>query len=545
MTGTATAPPAATPPGADGVARRARRAPRLRLRTGLAGALAAAVALVVGEVVGLLAPTRPSLLIAVQTWFVDRFAASLKTLAIELFGTNDKIALAAGTVVVCLLLGAVLAELEVRRPYAGVAGLALFGVVGVVATWRDPQASFLVGTLAAVAATAAGGLTLLVLLDRFGVRGNPLPALRRTAEARGPLGEVTATRRDVLVWGAGTGAVVVVGAGLTREARAALRDRAVDIPDRLPAAVRPAEAPTSAVDVDGITPYIVPNRDFYRIDTALQTPVVDTGSWRLRITGMVDREVELTYADLLGRDLVEEIVTLACVSNEVGGSLVGNAVWRGIPLRDLLDEAGVQAGATQLVGESVDGFTAGFPTAVLDDPDRPALVAVGMNGVALPTAHGFPARLVVSGLYGYVSATKWLSEIRLTTLEDEDGYWIPRGWAKEGPIKTQSRIDVPRFSDVLTPGPQPIAGVAWAQNRGISAVEVRVDDGEWMPAELGRVPSDDTWVQWYVMWDATPGEHSIDVRATDGDGEVQTAEEAPVDPDGATGWHRRRARVGR
>ena len=229
-------------------------------------------------------------------------------------------------------------------------------------------------------------------------------------------------------------------------------------------------------------------------------------------------------------------VTIACVSNDVGSDLVGNARWQGVPLRRLLERAGVQAGAGQVVGMSVDDFAAGFPIEALDG-DRIALVAVGMNGEPLPVDHGFPARLVVAGLYGYVSATKWLSEIRLTTWEGFDGYWMPRGWSKLGPVKTQSRIDVPRPRSTIGPGPTPIAGVAWAPTKGIRRVEVQVDDGPWVDASLGDVVSDNTWCQWVTSWDATPGEHRIRVRATDGTGEVQTERQMPVVPDGATGWH--------
>jgi hypothetical protein len=248
----------------------------------------------------------------------------------------------------------------------------------------------------------------------------------------------------------------------------------------------------------------------------------------------------VSYADLLALPQVEEVVTLSCVSNEVGGDLVGNAVWTGVPLAALLERAGVSPDAGQVVGVSVDGFTAGFPTDVAGD-GRTALVAVGMNGEPLPTAHGFPARLVVEGLYGYVSATKWLSEIRLTTWEGFDGYWMPRGWSKLGPDTTQSRIDVPRRSVVA--GPTPIAGVAWAPSRGIAKVEVQVDDGPWQEARLGEVVSDGTWRQWMLPWDATPGDHELRVRATDGTGATQTDAVTRPDPDGATGWHTRRVSV--
>ena len=280
---------------------------------------------------------------------------------------------------------------------------------------------------------------------------------------------------------------------------------------------------------------MTPNRDFYRIDTALAVPDVDATDWNLSVRGMVRRPFTVTYDELLAMPMVEEYVTLTCVSNEVGGELVGNALWLGVPLADLLERAGVRNGATQIMGRSVDGFTAGFPTAVGLD-GRTALIAVGMNGEPLPVRHGFPARLVVSGLYGYVSATKWLSAIELTTLEAQDGYWIPRGWAKEAPIKTQSRIDVPRPGKRLEPGPVAVAGVAWAQTRGIESVEVQIDDGEWRDASLAAPLSIDSWVQWRYEWNARPGRHRVRVRATDGSGETQDATPRRIDPDGATGY---------
>lgn len=252
---------------------------------------------------------------------------------------------------------------------------------------------------------------------------------------------------------------------------------------------------------------------------------------------MVDNPYQLTYADLLAMPLVEEYVTLSCVSNEVGGGLVGNARWLGVPLADLLERAGVQQGADQIVGRAVDGFTVGFPTPVAFE-ERRALVAVGMNGEPLPPAHGFPARLVVPGLYGYVSATKWLEEIELTTWDAFDAYWVPRGWAKEGPIKTQSRIDVPRDGQTVSGAPLVVAGVAWAPTKGITAVEVRVDDGEWTQTELSQPLSDAAWVQWTTATTLDPGSrHTLQVRATDGTGETQTPTRTPVAPDGASGWH--------
>jgi hypothetical protein len=272
-------------------------------------------------------------------------------------------------------------------------------------------------------------------------------------------------------------------------------------------------------------------------------PTVDVADWRLRVRGMVAREVVLTYDDLLGLPQMEQDVTIACVSNEVGGDLIGNARWQGVRLADVLDMAGVDPAASQIVGRSVDGWTAGFPTDVAFD-GRDAMIAVAMNGEPLPVPHGFPARLIVPGLYGYVSATKWLAELELTTWEAFDGYWVPRGWAKEGPIKGQSRIDVPRRGADLVPGEVWVAGVAWAQRRGVARVEVQVDDDPWQDAELADELDVDTWRQWRWRWQATPGEHVLRVRATDGDGVTQSEQRVPVAPDGAEGWHSRTVRVG-
>jgi DMSO/TMAO reductase YedYZ molybdopterin-dependent catalytic subunit len=294
--------------------------------------------------------------------------------------------------------------------------------------------------------------------------------------------------------------------------------------------------------IEGLSPFITPNADFYRIDTALVIPQIDVAGWALGITGMVDEPFTITYDELVAIADFEDVVTMQCVSNEVGGSLVGNATWQGVRLATLLERAGVQDGATQIVGTSVDAFTAGFPTEVGLD-GRTALVAIAMNGEPLPAVHGFPARLVVAGLYGYVSATKWLDSIKLTTLEDFDGYWIPRGWSKDGPIKTASRIDVPTSGSSVDAGPQAVAGVAWAPIGGVSKVEVQVDDGPWSEATLGEVASGNTWVQWYLPWDATSGEHKIRVRATNAAGDTQTEQERSPAPDGATGWHTRSVRV--
>ena len=294
-------------------------------------------------------------------------------------------------------------------------------------------------------------------------------------------------------------------------------------------------------EVSGISPYITPitpTDQFYRIDTALRIPQVDPGNWSLRFTGMVDRPYSLTFDDILSMDLSDHIITLSCVSNPVGGNLVGNAMWTGVPLAPLLERAGAQRRANQVVGRSVDDFTAGFPTGLVND-GRNAILAIGMNNELLPTAHGFPARLVVAGLYGYVSAVKWLDEIHLTTWDGFDGYWIPRGWSKRGPIKTQSRIDLPRKNARVRVGaPVPVAGIAWAPTRGIERVEIRIDSGDWMPCRLGQALGDESWVQWHREWTPTEtGNHRIRVRATDGNGVRQGGVSVPPRPDGAEGWH--------
>jgi DMSO/TMAO reductase YedYZ molybdopterin-dependent catalytic subunit len=316
----------------------------------------------------------------------------------------------------------------------------------------------------------------------------------------------------------------------------------------IPQPVEPAPVPglDASFAIDGLTPVVVPNDDFYRIDTALITPSVDLAGWRLRVHGMVDKEVTLTFEELVQLPLIEQYVTIACVSNEVGGRLVGNAKWSGVRLSDVLEMAGVQPGATQVVPRSVDGWTAGFPTAWITDPAHPrdALIAVKMNDAPLPAEHGFPARLIVPGLYGYVSATKWLAELELTTLESFDAYWVPRGWAKEAPILTQSRIDVPQGNASVKAGPVAVAGVAWAPDRGIEKVEVSVDGGDWQAATLATEIGPQTWVQWKWTWGATPGSHVLEVRATDGTGETQTAQQTPPPPDGARGHHRIAVQVG-
>jgi DMSO/TMAO reductase YedYZ molybdopterin-dependent catalytic subunit len=287
--------------------------------------------------------------------------------------------------------------------------------------------------------------------------------------------------------------------------------------------------------VDGLSPFMTSNKEFYRVDTALIVPQLSTTDWQLKIHGMVNQPMEIDFPTLLQRNLIERDITLTCVSNEVGGQYVGTARWLGARLADLLDEAGVRNGADQVVSRSIDGMTIGTPTAVVMD-GRDAMLAVGMNGQPLPAEHGFPVRMVVPGLYGYVSATKWVVDLELTRFADNKPYWVKRGWARKAPIKTMSRIDTPRPLSTVKPGRVAVAGVAWAQHRGVDKVEVRVDGGDWTPTRLATVPSVDTWRQWVYEWDAAPGQHTIEVRATDRTGAVQPERRANPFPSGATGW---------
>ncbi len=534
----------------------------------LAGVLAVGAALAITELLAGLIPAVPSLVHSIGAAVVDLSPGWLERFAIGLFGTKDKPALLVGIVVVALAVGGLAGVLAARRFAYGAAVFVAFGVLAVVATTADPLAS--IGA-AAFSATVGVGMGLVVLRWLLGrVASLPLRvpeadvaevvAFHATMVADHPAGTEDAApeeaptvagpgntrrvkltaegRRDFLRLAAGVGAAaVVVGAAGTlldrRSGTAAVR---ADV--RLPQSAEPlgAPAPGQQLHAQGLSPLFTPNADFYRIDTALMVPRLDSTTWSMGITGMVDRPLTLNFDDLLAEELVEADVTIACVSNEVGGHLIGNARWLGVPLARLLERAGVQEGATQIVGVSVDGFTAGFPTELALD-GRNALLAIGMNGEPLPVEHGYPARLIIPGIYGYVSATKWLQEIRLTTWEGFDGYWVPRGWSKEGPIKTSSRIDVPSARGAVAAGRVAVAGVAWAQQRGVARVEVRIDDGPWQEAQLADELNIDTWRQWLYEWDASPGQHRIAVRATDGDGNVQLEERTPPAPDGAQGYH--------
>lgn len=357
---------------------------------------------------------------------------------------------------------------------------------------------------------------------------------------------VIGTRRSFLRWtgftALGVGAVAVGAKVLTSGSSgstAATGASGVTLPP--PVGTIPTQTGSltaaSSLDIAGITPLITPNDKFFRIDTAFSVPTVDLASWRLKIKGKVRTPLSFSYEDLLALPQVEAPVTLACVSNRVGGTLIGTAVWQGVELRTLLEQAGIEPGGEQIVGTSVDGFTAGFPTEAAFD-GRSALLALGMNGVPLPRENGFPVRLVVEGLYGYVASTKWLDSISLTGWDEFNGYWIQEGWAKKGPIKMSSRIDVPRSGARQSAGVVTLAGVAWAPNAGVAGVEVRIDD-EWRNATLGDSVSGGVWRQWYYDWDAPKGNHEVAVRCISATGEVQTGEPTPNAVDGFTGWETR------
>ncbi|MEG3614982.1 molybdopterin-dependent oxidoreductase [Isoptericola haloaureus] len=513
----------------------------------LAGVVAAGAGLALAELIAAWVDPASSPVLALGGVVVDSVPPWLKDVAVEWFGTADKLVLLS-TMGVVLAAGAALSGwLELRRPPAGRVLLGAVGAVMALVAATRPEATPL------WAAPAVVGVGAAVVLLRLLVARVPAPATTAAVPvAAGGIGaepadttagteaETGASRRTFLVWAGATavGGVLALAASRTLAAGS----RAVEVVReaiRLPGAATPAPAVPSGADlgVEGLTPYVTPNPDFYRIDTALRVPKVDPATWSLRVTGLVDEPFEISWDELLDLPMTEHHVTLCCVSNQVGGDLIDNALWLGYPVRELLARAGPQADADMVLSSSVDGWTAGTPLEALTDPDREALLAIGMNGEPLPEEHGFPARLVVPGLYGYVSATKWVTELKVTRFADDEGYWTPRGWSARGPVKLHSRIDVPRPGTPLEPGPVTLAGVAWAQHTGISAVEVRVDDGDWMPAELADTVGPDTWRQWRYVWDATAGDHSVLVRAVDADGQVQTEEEAPPAPDGATGHH--------
>lgn len=509
----------------------------------LSGLLAAVAALAVGGLVAAAVRPEASPVTAVGAAVVDRAPPALKEWAVRQFGTADKPVLTAGILVLLAAFAVAAGLLGMRRPSAGVALACGFGVLGAVAALSRPEASWRDALPSAAAGLAAGGVLYLLVRAARG-RPSPRPAADgvRGVDRRGFGRLALATLAASAVAGFAGRRLGAFGSAEATRSRA----RLVLPPPAVPAPPVPAGA---RLRVPGISPLLTPDRDFYRVDTALVVPRVDADTWRLRVHGEgVTRPLDLDLRELLARPLVEHDSTLTCVSNEVGGPYAGTARWLGVRLADLLREAGVRppsrgGPADQLVARSVDGMTLGTPVETVMD-GREALLAVGMNGAPLPFAHGFPVRMVVPGLYGYVSACKWLRELRLTTFAAYDAYWVRRAWAARAPVRTQSRIDTPRANAALAAGPVAVAGVAWAPHRGISRVEVRVDGGPWREARLAASDGDDTWRQWVWTWRAAPGRHTVEVRATDGAGAVQTGERRGTLPDGATGWHAVTVRVG-
>ncbi|MFG2292360.1 molybdopterin-dependent oxidoreductase [Streptomyces sp. NPDC048603] len=512
-------------------------------RGGSAGLLAAFTALAVAELVaGLVRPAAGPVTV-VGGAVIDRTPAGVKDFAIRTFGENDKAVLQAGILALLALFALALGLLALRHRRAGAAGVLLFGIVGAAAAVSRPDSGGLADVLPSWAGAAAGALALYVLAGRAGRAGRATPAGPPPGDGDTAAGW---SRRGFLTAAAVT-AAAATGAGALGRALTGRRGRAA-VASRngltLPAPASPAPAvPAGAqLKVPGISAFTTPNRDFYRVDTALVVPRVDAASWRLRIHGAgVDRPRVFTFAQLLARPLIERDITLTCVSNEVGGPYLGTARWLGAPLARLLAECGVEppsrgGRADQLVARSVDGMTLGSPVEDVMD-GRDSMLAVGMNGEPLPFDHGFPVRMLVPGLYGYVSACKWITDIELTTFDAYDPYWVRRRWAKRAPVKTQARIDTPRPFARPAAGPVTVAGVAWAQGRGITRVEVRIDDGPWRDADLAARATPDTWRQWSFPWRATPGGHTVTVRATDGTGRVQTEERTRTVPDGASGRH--------
>ncbi|WP_409061915.1 molybdopterin-dependent oxidoreductase [Streptomyces sp. SYP-A7185] len=550
----------------------------------LSGLLAGYAALATAELVSAAVRPESSPVIAVGGASIDRTPAAVKDWAIRQFGTNDKLVLQLGILAVLTLLALVLGAVAARYRRVGSAGVLVFGVVGGLAATSRPDSTSVADALPSVAGAVVGAGLLYYLVGRLRSRRNPasgqVPAgAGATAATAAPVAESGATdsvpadpdsdpatnpapgsgpapdhaqetgwdRRGFIV-AATAAAAASTGAGLLgRSLNGSQGQNAVASRKRvvLPAAASTA-APVpkgAALRIKDLSPFMTPNEDFYRVDTALVVPKVDATSWRLRIHGKgVAREMTVSFADLLRMPLIERNITLACVSNEVGGPYVGNARWIGVRLTDLLEKCGVKppsrgGPADQLVARSVDGMTIGSPVEDVMD-GRDAMLALGMNGEPLPFAHGFPVRMVVPGLFGYVSACKWIQDIELTTFDDYDPYWVKRDWARKAPIKTQSRIDTPKpFARPKAGDTVMVAGVAWAQHRGIDKVEVRVDDGRWQQADLAAEDTRDTWRQWSFPWKATSGGHTLTVRATDRTGQTQTQKRTRTIPDGASGWH--------
>ncbi|GAB4052156.1 molybdopterin-dependent oxidoreductase [Catellatospora paridis] len=522
---------------------------RRLIRPALSGLLAAAGGIATAELVASLVRPESSPLVAIGGTVIDATPTPVKEFAVATFGTNDKPLLIGTILVVLAALAAAVGVLAVRHRTAALLAIGALGLVGAAAALARPGARPLDALPSLLAGAVSAGLLAWLAPKAVTAPPPPSPAsgtspaagtsepatapesgtppVHETAAAPGPTG-----RRSFLV----AAGLVALGTALAGGLAAIIRRTGAQAADEARDAIT-LPAPADAGPPPEQTPgFYTPNQDFYRVDIALTVPRIDPRQWSLQITGMVDRPVELSFDDLLKQPLIERDITLNCVSNEVGGPYVGNARWLGVALAPLLRAAGVQAGADQIVARAADGITIGTPVATVLD-GRDAMLALGMNGQPLPPEHGFPVRMLTPGLYGYVGAAKWITSLELSTFSSFDAYWVQRGWAAMGPVKTASRIDRPKAFAQLAAGTVTVAGVAWAQHRGISAVEVQVDDTPWQQARLLPVPSTDTWVQWVWDWPATTaGSHTLRVRAVDATGAVQTEQRADPFPDGATGW---------
>ncbi|WP_344756711.1 molybdopterin-dependent oxidoreductase [Gryllotalpicola koreensis] len=495
-------------------------------RPAAAGLAAALLGLGAGGIAAAIVARAFSPFVVVGSAVIDLTPGPMKEAVIRVFGHGDKAFLFIILAVVVAVLAAAAGVLEARRPWLGRVIILAGAAVGVAASLSRADATVVAAVPSAI--TGIVGAWALAFL------------MRRMPAAVPARAQTSPSRRTFLWWAGGAAAVGVLatigGQLVTRTASAAANARSVFQLPR-PAASAPAVPAAASLDVPGITPLITPLPQFYRTDVELVVPQLDPEQWSLRVHGMVKHPFTLSWKELNELPMEEHYITLACVSNEVGGPLISTAKWLGYPVRLLLERAGVTGDADMVYSESFDGYTAATPLSAMTDPNRASLLAIGMDDEPLPFARGFPARLVVPGLYGYVSATKWVVDLRVTRFADYKGYWVTQGWAEKAPVKQSSRIDVPRPGRTLKAGQQWVAGVAWQQHVGISKVEVQVDNGAWHEAELARELSVDTWVQWRWSWDATPGDHQLRVRATNAQGEQQTSGVSDVLPDGATGWH--------
>lgn len=462
---------------------------------------------------------RDSPVASVAELVIRKTPGKLAEQAIQTLGHKDKPFLVAGVLIFLALAFAGIGLLARTSMARAVVGFVVITALGVIAATSEFHAS-----ASSLIPLVVGFVTWVVVLPILAERLRPRPF--RDEGRRGFL-------LAAAVVGVGTVAIGVFGryAGKGRRQVEAAR-ASLDLTEVTP----PAVPAGSEVGLAGITPWQTSVGQFYRVDTLLSPPAVSPTEWKLRIHGLVDHPITLTYDDLLKRRRTQAWVTINCVSNPVGGPLIGNAWWSGVRLADILEEAGIQSGATAIKQTSVDGWTCGTPISAVTD-GRDAMLAIAMNGSPLPVEHGFPVRTIVPGLYGFVSACKWVEDMEITTFDTFHGYWTDRGWSAQAPVKIASRIDVPGNGEKVTAGQVRVGGVAWQQDVGIKAVEVALDGGGWQPARLGHADLKDSWAQWYATLDVPSGRHQLRVRATNRDGEVQTGAVTAEAPNGATGWH--------